>query len=158
MLSLTSLAGRGPLQLHMHMVDMQRAAEQGRRGKKGTSPAGRANMRLDEALEWAAGALGKIEVTEDTLAAVSRLSSSRECCPSLAVAVVGQWWRDRGARGCGCFESRRLAPLGWIVVFEGSQSGPLVALLPFAMSRACDTCILSRAECLVRRAFFVCRR
>lgn len=47
----------------MHKVDLQRAAEQGRRGKMGTFPAGRvANMRLDEALEWAAGALGKIEV------------------------------------------------------------------------------------------------
>lgn len=47
----------------MHLADLKRAAEQGRRGKMGTSPAGNmANMPLDEALEWAAGALGKIEV------------------------------------------------------------------------------------------------
>ena len=47
----------------MNLVDLQRAAEQGRRGKLGTFPAGNvSNMRLDEALEWAAGALAKIQV------------------------------------------------------------------------------------------------
>lgn len=49
----------------MHLADLKRAAEQGRRGKMGTLPAGSvANMRLDEALEWAAGALGKIEASK----------------------------------------------------------------------------------------------
>lgn len=47
----------------MNLVDLQRAAEQGRRGKLETFPAGSvSNMRLDEALEWAAGALAKIQV------------------------------------------------------------------------------------------------
>ena len=54
---------RGPRARNMNLVDLQRAAEQGRRGKSGTVPAGSvSNMRLDEALEWAAGALAKIQV------------------------------------------------------------------------------------------------
>lgn len=45
-------------------MDLQRAAEQGRRGKMGTFPAGSVTtLRLDEALEWAAGALAKIQVS-----------------------------------------------------------------------------------------------
>lgn len=61
--AVVALLLRGPLARHMNLMDLQRAAEQGRRGKMGTFPAGRvANMRLDEALEWAAGALAKIQV------------------------------------------------------------------------------------------------
>lgn len=53
----------GPLARHMNLMDLQRAAEQGRRGKMGTFPAGSVTtLRLDEALEWAAGALAKIQV------------------------------------------------------------------------------------------------
>ncbi|CAM9220442.1 unnamed protein product, partial [Laminaria digitata] len=55
-------SSRGPRARNMNLVDLQRAAEQGRRGKLGTFPAGSvSNMRLDEALEWAAGALAKIQ-------------------------------------------------------------------------------------------------
>lgn len=47
----------------MNLVDIQRAAGEGGQGKIGASPAGSgADMRLDEALEWAAGALAKIQV------------------------------------------------------------------------------------------------
>ena len=60
---LRSYGSRGPRARNMNLVDRQRAAEQGRRGKLGTFPAGSvSNMRLDEALEWAAGALAKIQV------------------------------------------------------------------------------------------------
>lgn len=54
----------GPFARHMNLMDLQRAAEQGRRGKMGTFPAGSVTtLRLDEALEWAAGALAKIQVS-----------------------------------------------------------------------------------------------